>query len=69
MMDKEEKKKEIFDEIEMQINKMDNKAGLLISAVGIVFYPLVKRQLRLLHFIFSAVVEEYCKFYVVPVRE
>lgn len=37
MMDKEEKKKEIFDEIEMQINKMDNKAGLLISAIGIVF--------------------------------
>ena len=36
-MEKEEKKKEIFDEIEMQINKMDNKAGLLISAVGIVF--------------------------------
>lgn len=31
------KKKEIFEEIEVQINKMDNKAGLLISAVGIVF--------------------------------
>ena len=33
----EERKREIFNEIESQINKMDNKAGILISAVGIVF--------------------------------
>lgn len=31
------KKEEIFNVIEMQINKMDNKAGLMISAIGIVF--------------------------------
>ena len=37
MNEKEVKKTEIFGEIEMQINKMDNKSGLLISAVGIVF--------------------------------
>ncbi len=37
MNEKEVKKAEIFSEIEMQINKMDNKSGLLISAVGIVF--------------------------------
>lgn len=33
----EQRKIEIFNEIESQINKMDNKAGILISAVGIVF--------------------------------
>lgn len=33
----EQRKREIFNEIESQINKMDNKAGILISAVGIVF--------------------------------
>ncbi len=33
----EERKREIFNEIESQINKMDNKAGILISAIGIVF--------------------------------
>lgn len=37
MNEKEVKKAEIFSEIEMEINKMDNKSGLLISAVGIVF--------------------------------
>lgn len=35
MMD--DRKREIFNEIESQINKMDNKAGILISAIGIVF--------------------------------
>ena len=33
----QERKKEIFNEIESQINKMDNKAGILVSVVGIVF--------------------------------
>lgn len=37
MNEKEVKKAKIFSEIEMQINKMDNKSGLLISAIGIVF--------------------------------
>lgn len=37
MNEKEVKKAEIFSEIEIQINKMDNKSGLLISAIGIVF--------------------------------
>lgn len=36
-MEEQRKRAEIFNEIESQINKMDNKAGILISAVGIVF--------------------------------
>lgn len=56
----EERKREILNEIESQINKMDNKAGILISAVGIVFALTIdlfgifsKSEINICYIIFS----------------